>query len=91
MCLNCGSNTVHVVFNSTPVKNFVNFVIFRKAIYRANVSDNANSDKKFYFGLADTPLYVADTPLRYTETIQGALNMKSMRITPPNWLNISWN
>ena len=26
-----------------------------KIIYRADASNDANSDKKFYFGLADTP------------------------------------
>ena len=27
-----------------------------KIIYRADVSNDANNDKKFYFGLADPPL-----------------------------------
>ena len=55
-----------------------------KMIYRADVSNDKNSEKKLYFGLADTPLK------KGTETIQGTLNMKSMRIAP-NWLNTSGN
>ena len=32
----------------------MHFVIFRKIIYRADVANDGNSDKKFYFGLANT-------------------------------------
>ena len=52
-----------------------------KIIYRADVSNDKNSEKKLYFGLADTPLK------KGTKTIQGTL---SMRIAP-NWLNTSGN
>ena len=53
-------------------------------MYRAEVSNDENSDKKFYFGLVDTPF------TQSTETIQGTLNMKKIRIAL-NWLNISVN
>ena len=41
-------------FTCISVKDFVHFVIFRKIIYRADVANDRNSDKKFYFGLANT-------------------------------------
>ena len=40
------------VKSSCPVKGEC---LTPKIIYRADVSDDGNSDKKFYFGLADTP------------------------------------
>ena len=53
-------------------------------IYRANVSNDANNDKKFSSVSQTNPLK------KGTETIQRTLNMKKMRIAL-NWLNISGN
>ena len=55
-----------------------------KIIYRADVSNDKNSDKTFFPDLSDTPLK------KGTENIQGTLNMNSMGIAP-NWLNIWGN
>ena len=52
-----------------------------KIIQRADASDDENSNKKF-FSVQQT-----QSSKKGTETKQGALNMKSMRIAP-NWSNI---